>query len=109
MILFQATLTVRKIEHKSLTTKAGKAFKFVEAICQTDEEKPTYLVARVVDGMELHEGLKAKFKIGISSYEGKDGRIWNNFILSAKEDIEEKKAEPQIPLEMDMIGDELPF
>lgn len=108
MILFDQILIVRSIEHKNVPTKAGKNFHFVEAICNTDEEKPTILVARLAENMEenVRQGEKSKFRIGVTSYEGKDGRVWNNFILVGKQDLNEKpKAEPEQPT----FDDELPF
>ena len=109
MILFNATLTVKKVEQKSVPTKTGKTFRFTEAICTTDEEKPTVLVARLSDEMEVYTGEKALFKVGISSYEGKDGRFWNNFVLLAKQSVQPVDEKPVQPLETVLMDDELPF
>lgn len=109
MILFNTTLTVKKVEEKNVPTKTGKNFHFVEAICATDEEKPTVLVARVADGMDLVAGEKCLFKVGITSYQGKDGRYWNNFMLTAKQPVVSVAQTPAQPLETALIDDGIPF
>lgn len=110
MILFDTVLLVRKIEEKNIPTKTGKNFHFVEATCETEDKKPTLLVARLAEGMEenIREGEKALFKVSVTSYEGKDGRIWNNFIIMGKQPLAQPK--PIEPLETALGDDsELPF
>ena len=109
MILFNTKLIVKKVEEKSVPTKAGKTFRFTEAICVTEEEKPTVLVARLVDDMQVVPGETAIFKVGITSYEGKDGRFWNNFVLTAKQPVMAVDQAPVKPLETVLMDDELPF
>lgn len=116
MIMFQAQLTIKKIENKSFPKKDGGMFDFKEATLVSNDKKPVTLVARIADVMEdeVAVGMNATFGIGISSYEGKDGRIWNNFSIVGKKDAimtdiapEKPKAEPQ-PTFLD-DGDEIPF
>ena len=115
MIMFQAQMTIKKIENKSFPKKDGGMFDFKEATLVSSDKKPVTLVARVADVMvdEIAVGMNATFGFGISSYEGKDGRIWNNFSLIGKKDAvmtdiaEKPKAEPQ-PTFLD-DGDDIPF
>ncbi len=110
MILFQSTLTIKKLDKKSFPKKDGGTFEYYEALCVTDEKKPTMLALRVSDEAvdSLSVGLKAEMSVGISSYEGKDGRIWNNFVFMGKKDI--VQAAPAQPFETALTADdELPF
>ena len=110
MILFQSTLTIKKLDKKSFPKKDGGTFEYYEALCVTDEKKPTMLALRVSDEAvdSLSVGLKAEISVGISSYEGKDGRIWNNFVFMGKKDIQ--PAQPAQPFETALMeGDEIPF
>ena len=59
--------------------------------------------------MEVSAGEKALFKVGISSYEGKDGRFWNNFVLLAKQPVAAVDKAPVEPLETVLMDDGLPF
>ena len=108
MIIFEETLLVKKIEHKDIPTKTGKNFTFTEVTLETEDKKPTLLVARLAEGMDdsIRENEKALFKITVTSYQGKDGRIWNNFVIMAKESLAEPK--PMEPLET-VLDDSLPF
>ena len=109
MILFNAKLVVKKVEEKNIPTKTGKTFHLTEATCATMEEKPTVVVARLADEMKVSVGEQAIFRIGVTSYEGKDGRFWNNFVLLAKEPVQPVDEKPVQPLETALIDDELPF
>lgn len=110
MILFPATLTIKKIEKKSFPKKDGGMFEYYEAICESDGKKPTAIALRVsdeaLDGLTV--GLKAEMSVGITSYEGKDGRIWSNFVFMGKKDI--AQPAPAQPFETALMdGDEIPF
>lgn len=111
MILFQSVMTIKDLQKKSFRKKDGGLFEFHEGLFVTDEKKPTTLVVRVDDDMMdvIAVGLKAEFQIGISSYEGKDGRVWNNFILVNKKDMKIVEEQPRQPLETNFDGDEIPF
>ncbi len=110
MILFQSTLTIKKLDKKSFPKKDGGTFEYYEALCVTDEKKPTMLALRVSDEAvdSLSVGLKAEISVGISSYEGKDGRIWNNFVFMGKKDV--VQPAPVQPFETTLMeGEEIPF
>ena len=110
MILFQSTMTVKKIDKKSFPKKDGGMFEYYEAVCEAEGKKPTMIAMRVADEAidSLRPGMKAEMSIGISSYEGKDGRIWNNFVFMGKKDIQ--PAQPAQPFETTLMeGDEIPF
>lgn len=103
MITFNAELIVDKVEKKDLPTRSGTNFRFVEATCHTVEEKPTYLVARVIDKMDVFQGEHSLFKVAVTSYKGKNEKVWNNFVLMAKKTIEQPK--PVEPLETSLMND----
>lgn len=87
-------------------------FEYYEALCESEGKKPTMLALRVADEAvdSLSVGLKAEMSVGISSYEGKDGRIWNNFVLMGKKDVAQPTPAPVQPFETALMeGDEIPF
>lgn len=105
MIKFDAKVKVLSVENKTLKTSSGSDFSFTEAVVvDLDERRPTKMVVRL--GSFIEEGsikagqtLDANFLI--MHNDGRDGRIWNNFILSH---VREK---PQnIPAEVENIGKE---
>lgn len=108
MITFEETFLVRKVEHKDIPTKTGKNFTFTEVTLENEDKKPTLVVARLAEGMQdsIRENEKALFKMTVTSYQGKDGRIWNNFVVLAKQPLAQPK--PIEPLET-ALDEELPF
>lgn len=108
MITFEEKLTVKKLEHKSVAKKDGGTFDFTEAILEKGGKQPTYLVCRVGEAIEplLKVDETAVFEIGITSYVGKDKRVWNNFVILTKAVQEET---PQVPFETQDLGEDLPF
>lgn len=110
MILFQSTLKIKKLDKKSFPKKDGGMFEYYEALCESDGKKPTLIALRVPDEAvdELRVGVTAEVSVGITSYEGKDGRVWNNFVFMGKKDIQ--PAQPAQPFETALMdGDEIPF
>jgi len=111
MIKFNAELTVKKVENKSIRKRDGGTFDFTEATLEQAGKRPTIIVARVDDAIvaDIRQGLKADMELGVTSFTTQDGRTFNNFLLlnvSVKQPIE--------PLETAMIpdsydGDDIPF
>lgn len=112
MIKFNAELTVKKIENKSIRKKDGGTFEFTEVTLEQPGKRPTLLVARANDEVapSLREGLKASFDLSITSFTTQDGRIFNNFLVTfvdVKEPVEPfETALKQPTVEM---GDDIPF
>lgn len=112
MILFQATMTVKNVEKKSFPKKDGGMFEYYEAVCVTTDKKPTTIAMRVSDEAidTIRPGETADFNIAISSYEGKDGRVWNNFSFMGKKPVLVQAATPKQPFETALSeSDEIPF
>lgn len=105
MIKFEAKVKVLSVENKTLKTSSGNDFSFTEAVViDLDEKRPTKMVVRL--GTYVEEGSVKTGKTYdaiflITHNEGRDGRIWNNFILSA---IKEKPE--NIPEEVQNINKE---
>lgn len=85
MITFNGVFEVMNKEDKSVPRRDGSgSFDFTEVELQTDDKKPTSLVARLADKeMDVYVGEKYDMRICINSNKGKDGRIWNNFTVLA--------------------------
>lgn len=105
MIKFDAKVKVLSVEKKTLKTSSGNDFSFTEAVVvDLDEKKPTKMVSRLgsfieEDSIKAGQTLDATFLI--THNDGRDGRIWNNFILASV------KEKPQnIPAEVENIGKE---
>ena len=105
MIKFEAKVKVLSIEKKTLKTSSGNDFSFTEAIvADLDERKPTKLVTRLGSFLEedsVKVGQVLNAVILIMHNDGRDGRIWNNFILSSI-----KQAPENVPAEVQNIGKE---
>lgn len=105
MIKFEAKVKVLSVQKKTLKTSSGNDFSFTEAVVEdTDERKPTKMVVRLgsfVEEDSIRTGNLYDAIFLITHNEGRDGRIWNNFILSSV------KEKPQsVPAEVENIGKE---
>lgn len=105
MIKFDAKVKVLSIEKKTLKTSSGNDFSFTEAVVvDLDEKRPTKMTTRLgsfVEPDEIRVGLTLDATFLIMSNEGRDGRIWNNFILSSI-----RQVPREIPAEVQNIGKE---
>lgn len=105
MIKFEAKVKVLSVEKKTLKTSSGNDFSFTEVlVVDKDERRPTKMTTRL--GSFIEEGaVKAGQELDavflIMSNEGRDGRIWNNFILSSIKEIPK-----EIPAVVNQIGKE---
>lgn len=105
MIKFEAKVKVLSVEKKTLKTSSGNDFSFTEVlVVDKDERRPTKMTTRL--GSFIEEGaVKAGQELDavflIMSNEGRDGRIWNNFILSSVKEIPK-----DIPAIVNQIGKE---
>jgi len=108
MIKFTAKLTVKKIEKKSVTKRDGGTFDFEEITLEHTTKKPTKLVARCMEDVRhrIHTGLTAEMDVAISSFEGKDGRVFNNFLIVEVEDVAQPTPAPQTN---ESAFDDIPF
>lgn len=109
MITFDVTGKVLSKEDRSIQRRDGNGtFDFVEITIQADDKQSTRFVARLADSeMDVYAGETYKFRVGLLSNEGRDGRIWNNFVVMAFKIEGESKPTPKDyePI----IDDELPF
>lgn len=105
MIKFEAKVKVLSAEKKTLKTSSGNDFSFTEVIVvDLDEKRPTKMTTRLgtfVEEDEVHVGSVVDAIILVMSNEGRDGRIWNNFILSSI-----RQVPKEIPAEVQNIGKE---
>lgn len=105
MIKFEAKVKVLSAEKKTLKTSSGNDFSFTEVVVvDLDEKRPTKMTTRLgnfIEENEIHVGSVVDAIILVMSNEGRDGRIWNNFILSS---IKEQPRE--IPADVQNIGKE---
>ena len=105
MIKFEAKVKVLSVQNKTLKTSSGNDFSFTEAVVtDLDEKRPTKMVTRL--GSFVEEGSVKPGKTYdaiflIMHNDGRDGRIWNNFILSG---IKEKPQD--IPAEVESVTKE---
>ena len=105
MIKFEAKVKVLSVEKKTLKTSSGNDFSFTEAaVIDLDEKRPTKLTTRLgsfVEDDQVRAGMTLDAIIVVMSNEGRDGRIWNNFILSSI-----RQVPKEIPAEVQNIGKE---
>ena len=87
MIKFDAKVKVLSVEKKTLKTSSGNDFSFTEAVVsiwtKNAQQKMTTRLGSFVEPDEIKVGLTLDATFLIMSNEGRDGRIWNNFILSS--------------------------
>ena len=120
MIKFEAKVKVLSVEKKTLKTSSGNDFSFTEVlVVDKDERRPTKMTTRL--GSFIEEGaVKAGQELDavflIMSNEGRDGRIWNNFILSSIKEIPavvnqigKEKTNEEVLDEAQKFMDDLPF
>lgn len=124
MIKFEAKVKVLSVEKKTLKTSSGNDFSFTEVlVVDMDERRPTKMTTRL--GSFIEEGaVKAGQELDavflIMSNEGRDGRIWNNFILSSIKEIPKdipdivnqigkEKTNEEVLDEAQKFMDDLPF
>lgn len=124
MIKFEAKVKVLSVEKKTLKTSSGNDFSFTEVlVVDKDERRPTKMTTRL--GSFIEEGtVKAGQELDavflIMSNEGRDGRIWNNFILSSVKEIPKdipdivnqigkEKTNSDVLEEAQAFMDDLPF
>lgn len=108
MISFDVIGKVTTKEDRSIPRRDGNgSFDFTEITIEADDKQSTRFVARLSDSeMAVSTGGIYKFKIGIGSNEGRDGRIWNNFVVIAfKPEGEQPQQEP----DYEPIDDTIPF
>lgn len=105
MIKFEAKVKVLSVEKKTLKTSSGNDFSFTEVlVVDMDERRPTKMTTRLGSFVEegaVHPGQELDAVFLIMSNEGRDGRIWNNFILSSIKEIPK-----DIPTIVNQIGKE---
>lgn len=111
MIKFTAELIVKKIEEKSVRKRDGDMFNFTEVTLEQPGKRPMRLVARADESVlpALHEGLKANFDLGITSFTTQDGRTFNNFLITdviGETIANTPKGYPAAAVDM---GDDIPF
>ena len=109
MILFDVKGKVLSREDRSIPKRDGSgAFEFTEITIESDDKQGTKLVARLLNKeMTVQVYGTYTFKIGLGSNEGRDGRIWNNFVVMAFKGEGNTKAAPVTDYEP--IDDDLPF
>ena len=109
MITFDVTGKVLSKEDRSIPRRDGNGtFDFIEITIQAEDKQSTRFVARLADPeMEVYDGETYKFRIGLLSNEGRDGRIWNNFVVMAFKT--EGESKPTAKDYEPIIDDELPF
>lgn len=124
MIKFEAKVKVLSVEKKTLKTSSGNDFSFTEAVViDLDERRPTKMAARLgqfveEDSIKVGQTLEGSFII--MHNEGRDGRIWNNFILSSVKEkpqnvpeiiqnIGKEKTNNDVLDEAQAFMDDLPF
>lgn len=109
MILFDAEFKVIGKEEKSLPRKDGNGtFDFTEIKLETTDKKPTVIVARLADKeMSLDTGETYLMKINITSTLASNGRVYNNFIVTAFKSTGEPKLSQLNRVEC--VGDDIPF
>lgn len=111
MIVFDAKMTVVSKQDKKIPRRDGKGdFEFTEYLLRGKDRQKTAIQARIIDGLEIEEGVVYNFRIGIGANVMGNGRIFNNFvILDAEEDAGKKQAKEE-PVEEEIpIGDDIPF
>ena len=105
MIKFEAKVKVLSVEKKTLKTSSGNDFSFTEVlVVDMDERRPTKMTTRLGSFVEegaVHPGQELDAVFLIMHNEGRDGRIWNNFILSSIKEIPK-----DIPTIVNQIGKE---
>ena len=124
MIKFEAKVKVLSVEKKTLKTSSGNDFSFTEAlVIDLDEKRPTKLTTRLgsfIEDDQVRVGMTLDAIILIMSNEGRDGRIWNNFILSSirqvpkevpaeVQKVVEEKTNTSVLDEAQAFMDDLPF
>ena len=109
MITFNEKFKVLNKEDKSVPRRDGSgSFDFTEVEIETDDKKPTVLVARLLDqDMDVFVGETYDMRICINSTRGRDGRVWNNFTVMAFKiaGTSGVDTEGYVP----MADDEIPF
>lgn len=110
MIKFNAELTVKKIENKSVRKRDGGTFDFTEVTLEQKGKRPTIIVARANDDVvaTLREGLKANFDLAITSFTSQDGRTFNNFLITFA-DVKQPVQPLETALREPDVGDDIPF
>ena len=105
MIKFEAKVKVLSVEKKTLKTSSGNDFSFTEVVViDLDEKHPTKMTTRLggfVEADEISVGLTLDAIFLITSNEGRDGRIWNNFILSSI-----RQVPKEVPAEVQKVVEE---
>lgn len=105
MIKFEAKVKVLSVEKKTLKTSSGNDFSFTEAlVIDLDEKRPTKLTTRLgsfIEDDQVRVGMTLDAIILIMSNEGRDGRIWNNFILSSI-----RQVPKEVPAEVQKVVEE---
>ena len=124
MIKFEAKVKVLSVEKKTLKTSSGNDFSFTEAlVIDLDEKRPTKLTTRLgsfIEDDQVRVGMTLDAIILVMSNEGRDGRIWNNFILSSirqvpkeapaeVQKVVEEKTNTSVLDEAQAFMDDLPF
>ena len=124
MIKFEAKVKVLSVEKKTLKTSSGNDFSFTEAIViDLGEKRPTKMVTRLgsfVEEDDIKVGQTLEGIFIITHNEGRDGRIWNNFILSSVKEkpqsvpeivqnIGKEKSNNDVLDEAQAFMDDLPF
>lgn len=110
MIKFSAKLKPLSIEQKSIKKRDGGMFNFTEVRLEHGTKYKTLLVARATDEVapSIKIGKIQDMDIGISSNEGSDGRVFNNFVITdilPDEEVPTTESEPAARV----VGDDLPF
>lgn len=109
MILFDVKGKVLSREDRSIPKRDGSgAFEFTEITIESDDKQGTKLVARLLNKeMTVQVYGSYTFRIGLGSNEGRDGRIWNNFVVMAFKP--DGNTQPVTTSDYDPIDDDLPF
>lgn len=109
MITFCEVFEVKDKVDKSVPRKDGNGtFDFTEVELESDEKKPTTIIARLVNNeMEVAIGKKYDMRICISSFKARDGRVWNNFAVMGAKPSDNQKSDPAE--HESLYDDEIPF